>query len=278
MVSFRSLALIVAVGYVSAQEISTLDPCAKTCLDKANELFNQFSCAAGDIFCMCPKGDWKNAINDCAKAACPADYAPTVTNAVNALCATAAPPPPPAAAVPTTSAPPPPAAEPTTTPPATTAPPTSSSSPSPSSTSQTEAAKLSNTSTAPSTSSTSTPTKSTPTGASTTSAAPTSTTEPAAAIGGMTTATKIGVGVGVTAAIAALIGAGVFFILRRRQQSRNIGGAKHWKISEPMPSPSSRHYENDDFGQSYETGLSDLEMKSRRYEDMVPRQKPRQMV
>lgn len=28
MVSFRSLALAVAVGYVSAQEISTLDPCA----------------------------------------------------------------------------------------------------------------------------------------------------------------------------------------------------------------------------------------------------------
>lgn len=129
-------------------------------------------------------------------------------------------------------------------------------------------------------SSTTPATKSTPTKAPTTTAAPTSTTEPAAAVGGagMTTATKIGVGVGVTAAIAALIGAAVFFILRRRQQSRNIGGAKHWKISEPMPSPSSRHYENDDFGQSYETGLSDLEMKSRRYEDMVPRQKPRQMV
>ena len=95
----------------------------------------------------------------------------------------------------------------------------------------------------------------------------------------MTTAAKIGVGVGVTAAIAALIGAGVFFLLRRRQNSRNIGGAKHWKISEPMPSPSQRHYDNnDDFGHSYETGLSDLEMKSRRYEDMVPRQKPRQMV
>jgi len=95
----------------------------------------------------------------------------------------------------------------------------------------------------------------------------------------MTTSAKIGVGVGVTAAIAALIGAAVFFFLRRRQHSRNIGGAKHWKISEPMPSPSQRHYDNnDDFGHSYETGLSDLEMKSRRYEDMVPRQKPRQMV
>ena len=129
-------------------------------------------------------------------------------------------------------------------------------------------------------SSTSTPTKSASAKSSTTTtAAATATTEAAAAAGqGMTTSAKIGVGVGVTAAIAALLGAGVFFLLRRRQNSRNIPGPKHWKISEPMPSPMSRHYNNDEFGQSYETGLSDLEMKSRRYEDMVPRQKPRQMV
>jgi hypothetical protein len=41
---------------------------------------------------------------------------------------------------------------------------------------------------------------------------------------------------------------------------------------------SGRAYANDHHHQQYETGLSELEMKSRRYEEMVPRQKPRHMV
>jgi len=65
-------------------------------------------------------------------------------------------------------------------------------------------------------------------------------------------------------------------LLRRRQNKRNTAATKNWKISEPMP-VSGRAYGHD-YSNSYETGLSDLEMKSRRYEDMLPRQVPRQMV
>ncbi|KAK0616525.1 hypothetical protein B0T14DRAFT_523326 [Immersiella caudata] len=66
-------------------------------------------------------------------------------------------------------------------------------------------------------------------------------------------------------------------LLRRRQNKHDIGAAtKNWKISEPMP-VSGRAYGHD-YSNSYETGLSELEMKSRRYEDMLPRQVPRQMV
>lgn len=66
-------------------------------------------------------------------------------------------------------------------------------------------------------------------------------------------------------------------MLRRRQNNRNITiQTKDWKISEPMP-VSGRAYGHD-YSNSYETGLSELEMKSRRYEDMLPRQVPRQMV
>lgn len=95
--------------------------------------------------------------------------------------------------------------------------------------------------------------------------------------GSLSTATKIGIGVGCVAAAAALIGVAICALLRRRQNKRDIGAAtKSWKISEPMPvsGPAYGH----DYSNSYETGLSDLEMKSRRYEDMLPRQVPRQMV
>ena len=93
----------------------------------------------------------------------------------------------------------------------------------------------------------------------------------------MTTATKIGLGVGLTVIAVAVVAGIIFFLLRRRQQNKRVpAGGKHWKISEPMPTNHGRAYAQDNH--SYETGLSELEMKSRRYEDMVPRQKPRHMV
>jgi len=47
------------------------------------------------------------------------------------------------------------------------------------------------------------------------------------------------------------------------------------KISDSSPGGGRGFGGND---QHYETGLSELEMKSRRYEDMIPRQQPRHMV
>jgi hypothetical protein len=47
-----------------------------------------------------------------------------------------------------------------------------------------------------------------------------------------------------------------------------------FKISQPMPSDEHAYTHNN----NSEYDIGDLEMKSRRYEDMLPREEPRQMV
>jgi len=44
-------------------------------------------CADGNLSCLCAKDNYRFGINDCAKAACAADVAPTVSNWLVALCA-----------------------------------------------------------------------------------------------------------------------------------------------------------------------------------------------
>jgi hypothetical protein len=44
-------------------------------------------CGADDAVCLCPKPDFFNGINDCAKQNCGVDAAPTVTNYASAFCA-----------------------------------------------------------------------------------------------------------------------------------------------------------------------------------------------
>jgi len=80
-----------------------------------------------------------------------------------------------------------------------------------------------------------------------------------------------------------LIAGGIWACLRHRQNKRDHNGfiKQHFQISDPLPG-SGRSYASDQH--DYETGLSELEMKSRRYEDMIPRaaqqpaQQPLQMV
>lgn len=77
----------------------------------------------------------------------------------------------------------------------------------------------------------------------------------------------------------ALLAVGVFFIMRnRRAKQLPPSMSTRYKISQPMP--------NSDYSQTYSHnnseydigGGNELESKSRRYEDMLPREEPRQMV
>ncbi|PHH71547.1 hypothetical protein CDD80_5143 [Ophiocordyceps camponoti-rufipedis] len=84
--------------------------------------------------------------------------------------------------------------------------------------------------------------------------------------------TVIGIGIGVGAAVIALAGVVICFLLRGRKQS-----PRHSiEISKPLPG-SGRAYAGRERN-SFEKQGNDIEMTSHRYEDMVPRQQPRTMV
>ncbi|KAM7184970.1 hypothetical protein V8F33_012673 [Rhypophila sp. PSN 637] len=290
MVTLRTLALLAAATLVASQTIESLDPCGQTCYSDVKAKAGTFGCAADDMSCLCAVADFKNGVHDCAKGACPAGYGDTVLAAVNALCATAAPAAP--TPEPTTAAPAPPEATSTPTPeaPITSTVPTSSISEAAATSSTTPTASSTTTSTTPvvaggaptSTSTEEAAAKTTePTTTSTTSTSESETTstpgssqtnEPA----GLPVAAKAGIGIGAGAAAVAIFGL-VAWVLARQRRSKRANGfsSKHMiKISDPAPG-GGRAFAGDNH---YETGLSELEMKSRRYEDMVPRQQPRHMV
>lgn len=95
---------------------------------------------------------------------------------------------------------------------------------------------------------------------------------------------KAGIGIGAAAAVAGVIAAVVFCTVRRRQRRavQSTSYLKQLQISDPMPG-SGRSYAGDSAhspGQrsQFEMGLTELESRSRRYEDMLPREKPRYVV
>ncbi|RMJ16312.1 hypothetical protein CDV36_003999 [Fusarium kuroshium] len=94
--------------------------------------------------------------------------------------------------------------------------------------------------------------------------------------GGLSKSAQIGIGVGVTAGILALLGIALCFFLRRRSQRNNLPRG-NTAISHPMPAGGA-NYNSADQGSIGEKNGYDLEMMSHRYEDMLPRQKPRTMV
>ncbi|KAI8718615.1 hypothetical protein NCS52_00640800 [Fusarium sp. LHS14.1] len=94
--------------------------------------------------------------------------------------------------------------------------------------------------------------------------------------GGLSKSAQIGIGLGVTAGVLALLGIALCFLWRRRSQRNNLPRG-NTAISHPMPAAGS-NYHSADQGSIVEKGGYDLEMMSHRYEDMLPRQKPRTMV
>ena len=81
---------------------------------------------------------------------------------------------------------------------------------------------------------------------------------------------------GAAAGGVALVALAVCIFVARRHKTKP-GQEKSLKISEPLPG-SGRTYANDHHHQQFKAGTTDLETKSRRYEDMLPRQSPRTMV
>lgn len=283
MVAFRSLALLAAASLlVKAQDITSLEPCAQTCYNQMlTERAATFGCGPGELNCLCGKPDFAFGVRDCATATCAEPgIKDIVFGAVQALCATAtvpvntpAPTPAPEPA-PTTSAPPPPTSSPSSG--------AISSAPSSTTGSGSAAGLASTTHTSTHSNPTASPTVASGTKSTTsTTSTPTSgasASNPSAKEEGLATTTKVGIGIGVAAGVAVLVGvAACIYIRRQNRPHDDKQTAKHWKISEPMPG-AGRTFAGDSYNQEYEMGISDLEMKSRRYEDMVPRQTPRHMV
>lgn len=296
MLTFRSLALLAAATVVAGQ---TLDPslgdCALTCYNNVKAQSGSWPtpCPADEMTCICKAAQFKDGVHDCA-AQCPGgvDFAGTVLADLNKICDGVLAPAPGAEVTPTPSIPAPaPGATsssgeplvPAPTPSTSTSQALTSQPPGPSTTSETSATPTATGAAPISTSSeeaaAAEPTESTTT-TSTSDAESTSTSSPEAAPSnepaGLTTAAKAGIGIGATAAVAALAGLAFWLvILQRRNKRANGFSSKHMiKISDPAPG-GGRSFAGD---HHYETGLSELEMKSRRYEDMIPRQQPRHMV
>ncbi|OAA61939.1 cfem domain containing protein [Niveomyces insectorum RCEF 264] len=107
-------------------------------------------------------------------------------------------------------------------------------------------------------------------------ASPSSTTSSApAAAAPLSAGAKAGIGIGVSVGAVAVIGAVVVFIIARKHRERRIPRSSI-KISDPLPG-SGPFYGDSSRSERY-NNVAELEMKSRRYEDMVPRQVPRNMV
>ncbi|KAK3395223.1 hypothetical protein B0H63DRAFT_445265 [Podospora didyma] len=240
MVALRSLALFIAAAVASGQTIDSLDPCGRDCYNGAVAEFAKLGCGANDMACLCGKQDFKFAVRDCAMNACPPGYANTVVNAANALCATDHP----TGAYDSTSV--------------VNAAASNLCSSHSDSAAQLERRKL---------------------GASSREYHKLKLKQLLGYLhypSGLSTPAKIGIGAGAVLAVAALVVVGVWAIVRRSRKGRKGPGSMRTpiKISEPMPG-AGRSYAHD---HHYEAGLSELEMKSRPYEEMVPRQKPRHMV
>ncbi|KAK1762588.1 hypothetical protein QBC33DRAFT_563577 [Phialemonium atrogriseum] len=304
------LALLLAVSQIAAgEDLSSLPDCGQTCVSDVMGDPTLLGCGSGATACMCANPAFQFGIHDCVVARCPPDAIATVTNFAIALCATAVSTPPPAstplvsdaAAVPATSAPVASPSTPSTPLPISTsvapatptaAASTPSSDPAPASSTAPTEQPITTTAAAATTESTAAAATTTSEASPTTATATPSST--AAASAPLSTGTKIGVGVGAAAAAAGIIAAAVFVLVRRRrrQADQSDGYLRQIQISQPMAG-SGRSFAggSGDGGESfdggshhgvamsrYETGLSELEARSRRYEDMPPREKPRYIV
>ncbi|TLD14536.1 hypothetical protein PspLS_11147 [Pyricularia sp. CBS 133598] len=269
------LLVSLAASLALAQDINPVPACGQGCF---NSMKGTLGCAPADQKCLCDKPDYRNGLKDCVTQSCGAD-ANAVHSALNvyvdAVCVAAAGPPPAAA----TSASPAPSTAASSAPHSTSAPPTSAAAPTtpaasttPSSTSASAAPTTSSSSTSSSTQSSSTTSSSATSSA---TAAPAASEKSAE---GLSNTAKIGIAVGGAVAALGLIGVLVCVFLHRRNQRQDNDQLRRLKISEPMPG-AGRTYAGDHFHDKYQSSSpSDIDFKSRRYEDMLPRQTPRNMV
>ncbi|KAJ9156038.1 hypothetical protein NKR23_g1498 [Pleurostoma richardsiae] len=298
--------LLLVAGLVNTQSFADLPVCGQTCINNMrNSAASLLGCTDNTQLdsCICSNSNFQFGVRDCAVQNCGADEAPAVTNYASSFCGTATAavaaatssvvPAAAATATPTTT----PLAE-TTEPPATSTTPTSQAVesvaqiPSSTSTSVNEVVAVTSTPVATPTSSpiaaitsaTETSASSSTSVSSTTTSTSSSTATPAASqtesksssSSGLTTTAKIGIGIG--AAVGAVIAVilAVFLCLRRRRAP--LPRSRLMQISDPLPGSGRNYGDGGRHNADYKGGMSELELRSRPYEEMVPRQKPRQMV
>ncbi|KAK3486840.1 uncharacterized protein B0T23DRAFT_234645 [Neurospora hispaniola] len=307
MLVIKSLALLAAAVLVTGQSIDSLPTCAQNCYYSSRDGFAQCTGAdQGNMACLCPKTEFFSAIHDCASQACQAEYgadangyADSAVTAAQAVCATATAS---AGAPPATSVAP--ANSDAAAPPASTTVPGSSAAasavPSAAPTSvPTDAGATS--ATAPSTGAASTTEGSasaTSTGAGAIAPVPTegsgttSVSSPAPtsddkgeddhAAGGLSSGAKAGIGAGIGVGALVLLIAVALVLFRKRSTTKD-----HIKIADPVAGGGnfgSDPYNHNNFSKVTSHGgmtmmsENELELKTHRYEDMVPRAQPRNMV
>ncbi|KAF6822111.1 hypothetical protein CPLU01_12229 [Colletotrichum plurivorum] len=293
---------ISALAILSRGQLDSLPACGISCVNAV--IAKGFGCASQDNVCLCKQQDFVFGVRDCASQACGAEIAPKVNDYVTSLCATATRETP--SSAPTQSQPPSPTpplpASPaptlqTTLPPPNTAKPagvaTSLSqpiAPSPlepgvSSRRPSGIAQPSQLpSNIPTTLSTSAKSVSVPklisstaTGGGTSHSGTASDVEQGnIANGPQSLSVPAKAGIGVAAGVGVLAIGLALYLLIRRPKNR----ARSMQISGPMPG-SGRDYSG-----GYSGGMigmtsknySELEMRSRRYEEMIPRQSPRRVM
>ncbi|CAI4214982.1 unnamed protein product [Parascedosporium putredinis] len=95
---------------------------------------------------------------------------------------------------------------------------------------------------------------------------------------GLSVAARAGIGASIGVVGLSIILIGVIFLFRRRAKKASASPSRTYNISGPMPG-SGRDYADSrsDFSKENHT-TSELEMTSRRYEDMLPRAQPSSMI
>lgn len=95
---------------------------------------------------------------------------------------------------------------------------------------------------------------------------------------GLSSAAEVGIGVGIGAAVLAVaVLVGCIFLKSRRRKEELRRRGQSVEITQPFPG-GGRPFPSADNSSIREKNNYDLELMSHRYEDMVPRQVPRNMV
>lgn len=295
------LSAFIALGAFQALAVTAQDPaCLANCAAQVRAEFTKFSCAnADDAACLCSKADFKNGVRDCSSSCGSAEGAvDTFLN--DGFCLAQAPP----AEAPTSESAPapgttqPPAPESTAVPEITAVPESTTTAapeeqPQSTPVAETTEQLAVDTSTEPAQPETTAAPESTSaaaeTEASTTLSTKTTTASNAGATagaeddkneeeeenkGGLSNTAVIGIGVGAGAAGLAAIGLLIWLCLRKRNKQ---DARPFVEISKPMPANGAGTYtgRRDPFA---EKRGDVFEMRTNRYEDMLPRQEPRTVV
>ncbi|KAF6795874.1 hypothetical protein CSOJ01_13343 [Colletotrichum sojae] len=260
---------ISALAILSRGQLDSLPACGISCVNAV--IAKGFGCASQDNICLCKQQDFVFGVRDCASQACGAEIAPKVNDYVTSLCATATRAT--SSSAPTQSQPP----SPTPPLPASPAPTLQTTLPPPITAKPAGVATSSSQPIAPSPLEPGVSSRR-PSGIAQPSQLPNNipTTLGNVANGPQSLSVPAKAGIGVAAGVGVLAIGLALYLLIRRPKNR----ARSMQISGPMPG-SGRDYSGGYSGSMIgmtSKNYSELEMRSRRYEEMIPRQSPRRVM